>query len=92
LRLGSLALIHSIASTLVQAKQAIATAVAAERYDQINQLINPGAPATSSASDPYAAAAKAQVDPNKQYTVEEAKTLPKGTKFKGTDGKTYEVK
>jgi len=33
----------------------------------------------------------AQFDPNKQYTPAEAKDLPKGTKFKGTDGKTYEV-
>ena len=79
------------ASTLVQAKQAIQTAVVTEKFDQMNQLLNPGAPATNTAADPYAAQAKAQVDPNKQYTPAEAKSLPKGTKFKGTDGKTYEV-
>lgn len=79
------------ASTLVQAKQAIATAVATERFDQLNQILNPGAAPTSTAADPYKEAAKADFDPNKQYTPAEAKNLPKGTKFKGTDGKTYEV-
>jgi len=82
------------AQQLLAAKQSIATAVVQGKADQLQAILNPGASATMPSAAPgaiFPAQPTAQFDPNKQYTPAEAKNLPKGTKFKGTDGKTYEV-
>lgn len=87
---------------LVNVKREIATAVQERRTEDAAQLIerlqsgvgyNP--PASNLTTPPNSAGgspAPTAVDPNKRYTAAEAQNLPKGTRFTGTDGKTYEVK